>query len=440
MPTQRVILAEYFTTDDLTLLFIAREDFSEPEVIQLKTPLAEMRQYVSKTFGTAASVRNLDESALAEWHARFSPMVEPILEWAAEDDIIWFVPHDVLHHVPLHAVKVEGRNLIERNPVCYSPSASVMKYCHAKRKGRRRSALVIGDPRHDLTHAREEAQTVADLFAVEPLIGESATKSRVLSLLEQQRDELDILHFACHGKLDREQALNSGILLAKEQPGEVEEGGDSGLLTATEIFKLQLNADLVTLSACDSGVSERRPGDELIGLTRALIYAGTPSVLVSLWSVDDLSTRLLMERFYLELLKEPADDGTPPMTKAAALQSAQKFVMNLTASQLVEYQESRSPMVAENQEPAATTRHELDRAVAYRLAGDVGKALSSCQSALRHMTGQTGLQAQRLVERAQRELSGLEDMHLHKAAADPDAKAFDDLFHWAPFVLIGDWK
>ena len=79
-------------------------------------------------------------------------------------------------------------------------------------------------------------------------------------------------------------------------------------LTAEEIFGLKMEVDLVTFSACETGVNEYRPGNELIGLTRALIYAGTPSVVVSLWAVDDLSTGLLMQHFYQQL-KKPGKDN-----------------------------------------------------------------------------------------------------------------------------------
>jgi CHAT domain-containing protein len=205
-----------------------------------------------------------------------------------------------------------------------------------------------------------------------------------------------------------------------------------------EIFNLQLNADLVTLSACDSGVNERRPGDELIGLTRALIYAGTPSVLVSLWSVHDLSTRLLMEKFYLELRKEAAEDGTSPVTKVAALQSAQKYLMRLTARDLVEHEEARSARLAEQGD--SSTRQDLDRAAAYRLSGDIDAAQSFYRSALHRVEAQTDESARWLVQRAQRELSSLADLQRQNVERNPDSLAFDHLFHWAPFVLIGDWK
>ena len=94
---------------------------------------------------------------------------------------------------------------------------------------------------------------------------------------------------------------------------------DGEILTAREVFNLKLNAELVTLGACQTGINERSRGDELIGLTRAFLYAGAPSVVVSLWSVDAQSTQELMVDFYTRL-KNGAD-------KATALQEAQKKIM-----------------------------------------------------------------------------------------------------------------
>ena len=117
----------------------------------------------------------------------------------------------------------------------------------------------------------------------------------------------DVVHFSCHGKFDDLDPLSSGILLY------------GGVLTAREIFGMRLNSELVTLSACQTGLNERSPGDELIGLTRAFLYAGSPSVVVSLWSVDARSTQELMLEFY-GLLR----DG---YSIALALQEAQKRMM-----------------------------------------------------------------------------------------------------------------
>ena len=119
----------------------------------------------------------------------------------------------------------------------------------------------------------------------------------------------DILHFSCHGYFNNTDSLSSEIPF------------QDGILTAREIFDLKLNSELVTLSACQTGLNESKPGDELIGLTRSLIYAGAGSVIVNLWSVDALSTQEWMVEFYMEL-KNGKD-------KASAYQQAQIKIMSI---------------------------------------------------------------------------------------------------------------
>ncbi len=388
MTDRRVILAEYFTTEDLTLLFIVRADFAAPVVVEIPVARDELRRYVAAHFGATAGgnrVRELDEE---EFQARCGPFIAPLLPWTAEGDILWLVPHDVLHYLPLHALRADGPYLAERNPVCYTPSASVMPYCHAKRKPVRGGrSLVLGDSRPDLPlpFAREEARRVAHLLGCEPLLGPAARKAQVLATLadEAGRQAVDVLHIACHGTFDPAEALKSGLLLAPD--------GDGGLLTAEEIFGIQMRAELVTLSACESGVNERRPGDELIGLTRALIYAGTPSVLVSLWRVDDLATSLLMEQFYRA--------WRGGMGKAQALQAAQCWLMRLPRD-----------------EALTALRAARDQALAaYRQAGGEDLRARQWWAAL----------AARCSE--------LEEEYR------PGDCPFAHPYYWAPFVLVGDW-
>lgn len=384
---KRVVLAEYFTTEELTLLFIVRADFEEPEVVEIKTPLDEIRQFVTKSFGVAEGSSKVRDLNLDELQARFGPFIEPILPWTDEGDIVWLVPHDALHYLPLHAIKVEGRYLVERNPVCYTPSASVMKYCHAKRKPEEQrggQALVLGDPDGTLPNSRSEAFAVSEVLGIEPHIGPNAQKAQVVQALkdENQRQAIDILHFACHGRFDPFQPLRSGLQLADDT------------LTAEEIFGLEMRADLVTLSACESGVSERRPGDELIGLMRALIYAGTPSVVLSLWEVDDVSTELLMTRFY-----ELRAQG---MNKAESLQQAQRFVRDLTAADVLTHYENVSAHLAPGSDAERIRLvHQGQRSV------------------------------YRALLRAEHELGDRPDLDYH---------LFAHPYYWAPFVLVGDWK
>jgi CHAT domain-containing protein len=146
----------------------------------------------------------------------------------------------------------------------------------------------------------QEAQEVAKLFDSELFL--DATKHTVF-----QNATKDILHFASHGEFNDTDPLSSGIKLYDD------------VLSAREIFNMTLNSELVTLSACQTGLNETKQGDELIGLTRSLIYAGAASVIVSLWSVYDPSTIELMVEFYRQL-----KNGK---NKAAALQQAQIRIM-----------------------------------------------------------------------------------------------------------------
>jgi CHAT domain-containing protein len=119
------------------------------------------------------------------------------------------------------------------------------------------------------------------------VIGEEATRAEVQRLSPGKR----VVHFASHGEFRGDQPLFSGLTLA------------DGWLTTLDVFNMRLNAQLVTLSACQTGRSMVAGGDELIGLMRAFLYAGARSLVLSLWEVDDASTPRLMERFYQGLAR-----------------------------------------------------------------------------------------------------------------------------------------
>src|SRR6185369_18098521 len=145
-----------------------------------------------------------------------------------------------------------------------------------------------------LPASRQEVEGIASLFPeAHTFLGTEATEERAKAIAPQAR----LLHFACHGLLDERSPLNSALALTiPEKPAP---GQDNGLLQAWEIFEsVRLDADLVTLSACDSGLGREMGSEGLIGLTRAFQFAGARSVLASLWSVSDDSTAELMRRFY----------------------------------------------------------------------------------------------------------------------------------------------
>jgi CHAT domain-containing protein len=135
------------------------------------------------------------------------------------------------------------------------------------------------------------------------------------------------LHFGCHGILDPVLPLESGLALSPEPSSG--SGGDNGFLQAWEILEhVRTDADLVVLSACDSGLGAEVRGEGLIGLSRAFHYAGARSVLASLWSVSDASTAQLMGRFYSHLRAGATTD--------VALQSAQLELLAGPVSELID--------------------------------------------------------------------------------------------------------
>ncbi len=165
-------------------------------------------------------------------------------------------------------------------------------------------------PLDPLPGAEKEAKTIARLLHTQALTGKQATKAAV----ERQMAGLRIIHLATHGLLDDlgEAGIPGAVALAPD-------GKDDGLLRANEVVKLNLNAELVVLSACDTGRG-RITGDGVVGLSRAFITAGTPSIIVSLWRVEDNSAAFLMPEFYRQL--EKTHD------KARALRQAMLKTMN----------------------------------------------------------------------------------------------------------------
>ncbi len=214
------------------------------------------------------------------------------------------IPHGILHYVPFHALRraADGRYVIEENEVSYAPSATVHRLC-ALRPARRdgvTSLLAVGLSDASAPHIAEELASIARCFpdAVR-LEGERASKLAFLDHAPRSR----FLHLATHGFFRQDNPMFSSVRLA------------DGPLNFYDVFDLELDAELVTLSACNTGLNKLSPGDELSGLMRGFLYAGAPSLMVSLWAVNDRSTSELMQSFYRHL--------SGGATKRGALRSAQ---------------------------------------------------------------------------------------------------------------------
>lgn len=165
-----------------------------------------------------------------------------------------------------------------------------------------------------LPASREEGETLAALYGSRAMLwtGAAATEERA-----KRSGGARYLHFALHALLDPRSPLDSALTFSEPR----EKDADNGLLQAWEIFEgARFEVDLVTLSACETGLGKDAAGEGLIGLTRAFQYAGARSILASLWSVQDRSTAFLMERFYTRL--------RAGQTKDVALQGAQRDLLS----------------------------------------------------------------------------------------------------------------
>jgi CHAT domain-containing protein len=163
-----------------------------------------------------------------------------------------------------------------------------------------RRALIMGVPDEAMPFVANEVEMLASLWPdARVFMGAEATLDR----LKEHAPHCRFLHLASHGVFRRDNPMFSGLRLSDSWLG------------FYDVFNLQLNAELVTLSACETGINEVFPGDELFGLLRGFLYAGAPSLLVSLWIVHDGSTAQLMRLFYAGLKQG--------LTKRAALRQAQ---------------------------------------------------------------------------------------------------------------------
>ncbi len=258
-------------------------------------------------------------------------LIDPIASLLPKDPNahVIFIPQDSLFQVPFPALKdANGTYLIEKHTILTAPSIQVLALTRqqreklAQKQPNSSNALVLGNPTmpsvsaypgepkrqlSPLPGAEAEARAIAPLLKTQAITGAQGTKAAIV----QKMPQASIIHLATHGLLDDVRGLGSAIALAPS-------GSDDGLLTAEEIFDMKLQANLVVLSACNTGEG-RITGDGVIGLSRALISAGVPSVIVSLWAVPDAPTSELMQAFYQNLQKNP--------NKAQALRQAMLTTM-----------------------------------------------------------------------------------------------------------------
>jgi CHAT domain-containing protein len=221
-------------------------------------------------------------ATLGHLEALYRELIAPLSPYLKAKHLI-VVPHGSLHFLPFHALRNGDEYLCDAHTISYAPSATVFALCQEKPSTGKTGALVLGVPDERAPEILAEAQSVANILPQsELLIGEAATAE----VLRTRGRDSAFLHIATHGIYRQDNPMFSGVKL-----------GD-GYLNLYDLYQLRLNAKLVTLSGCATGMNFVAAGDELLGLQRGLFCAGATSLLLSLWDVHDHTTAELMQAFY----------------------------------------------------------------------------------------------------------------------------------------------
>jgi len=301
-------LVEYTTIDQELLAFVVTNE--RVEVVrnlavesEIAAEIEQFRfQIDTLRFGSArvrAHLPTLTQRTRKHLGSLYNHLFRSVEAKIGERDVV-IVPHHALHYLPFQALHDGDSYLVERRKVSYAPSALVFQQCMDRPKRVFKKALLLGVADEQIPHVHDEIQTLGRAFPeAQQFLDEAATSE----VLRKNSTDVDVLHLACHAQFRSDNPLFSSLRL-----------GD-GWLTVRDAYSLKLNCGLVTLSACETGINAIAPGDELIGLARGFFSAGSPSVLLSLWTVDDEATAELMAEFYGEL----KNTDSP----AAALRAAQ---------------------------------------------------------------------------------------------------------------------
>ena len=335
MRNSRTALVKYMTTKDTTYMFVVTKPAAPPSA-----PRIAVYSIPVKALDLAARVRRFREHVAArdlgfaaEARALYATLLKPAQRELAGKDTLVLVPDGVLWELPFQALQPRAdRYLIEDLAISYAPSLTVLREM-TRSKPRRRTEetlLAFGNPalepspsstppdRDDelkpLPDAERQVRALGQLYGRDArvYVGAAAREARVKAEAPRAR----ILHLATHGMVDDASPMYSHLVLARTPADQ-----DDGVLEAWELMKLDLQAELVVLSACDTARGRAGAGEGVMGLTWALFVAGSPATVVSQWSVESASTTRLMLAFH-GAIKASLDRGHDLTGKARALQRA----------------------------------------------------------------------------------------------------------------------
>ncbi|MGH9871454.1 MAG: CHAT domain-containing tetratricopeptide repeat protein [Pyrinomonadaceae bacterium] len=288
-------LIEYVLAEKSLSIFVLRADGLRAMTVPIDAVNLQSRVELLRNL----MLRNHTEEWKLPAEKLYEVLIAPVeaAGWLRGIERLYLVPHAILHYLPFAALRqnANGRErlLIDKFVLGYLPAAAALVK-GGRSTGKSNSILAMAPSTARLQFTEQESRSVATFFPREHqlLLGSRATESSFKNLA----GHYDVIHLATHGYFNKLNPLLSGVLLEPDSQND-------GRLEVHEIFDLQLHAQLVTLSACDTALgsgyfAEVPAGDDIVGLTRAFLFAGSPSVLATLWEVNDLSAVRFMRGFY----------------------------------------------------------------------------------------------------------------------------------------------
>jgi CHAT domain-containing protein/Flp pilus assembly protein TadD len=294
-------LAYWISDRDLIIWFITHSEIISKTV---RINSDDLTYQVEKARRSIQSLST--EDTRTDMSSLYRLLIAPFESNIASFSNLIIIPNGSLHFLPFQALmNKKGEYLVQNFNLVYSPSASVFTLCNDKliKSGSKFMGVALSDISVDnnvgLPGTEDELKKILPLFPDNiSAFGKQSTETFV----KNNAGDYNFMHFATHGSYNYRQPLYSYLLFPPSE-------NDDGKLYVYEVFELTLNAKLVALSACETGLGNISLGDELTGLSRAFLFAGSSAVVVSLWSVADYPTALLMSNFYRYLRDHPMQEA-----------------------------------------------------------------------------------------------------------------------------------
>jgi len=301
LDTETALIAYWISDEKLITWLVTHSSVISKEITVSRNDLVRLIEKTRKSIQS-----NSPEECNSNLSELYQLLVAPFENEIDQFTSLIIIPNGSLHFLPFQAlINKTGEYLIQKFNILYAPSASVYILCNDRliRTGSKFMGIALADISVDnnvgLPGTEDELKKILPLFPENiSTFGTQSTETFV----KENAGGYNFIHFATHGTYNYRQPLYSALLFPSSNE-------DDGKLYVHEVFEMNINAKLVTLSACETGLGNISQGDELTGLSRAFLYAGSSTVIVSLWSVADYPTALLMTNFYGYLKDHPLQEA-----------------------------------------------------------------------------------------------------------------------------------